>query len=360
MLRRRRVVSLVGIDESRRAHGRAQHVHRLGREGCILDDALHDFREFLRRLDRGDERLELLARGEVALQQQIGRLFERRVVGQVVDVVAAVDETAFFPKDVADRRLVGDDAFETLGGGGSRLHGGWHGTQFTYAQQKPEASAPLRLDQAQRHLAALGLWQGGPLLEQGAARPTGVAVRGGLVAAEDRSEASLLAVGERRDGALEAVREDIRRDVARRTLLDARDLGLDEEGSPVFEGGSFERGHRQRHLPAPWRAAGERRADRLFGAFEHGRHQLHPADQRRIVEPDESLGNEQLHAVAGAPARQAAQPVADLRRGTALIDLAEERLLERDGPLDHPHGIATRRDDASSQNEREGTHTPPR
>src|SRR6185295_16063773 len=56
-------------------------------------------------------------------------------------------------------------------------------------------------------------------------------------------------------------------------------------------------------------------------------------------------------------ASQVAQPIADLRCGTAPVDLAEERFLERDGPLHHAHGVAARRDEAGSQNEHEGAHT---
>src|SRR5882762_1475996 len=46
------------------------------------------------------------------------------VFGEIVDVVAAVNEAAFLAEHVADRRRGGDDAFEALGGG---FQHGWHG-----------------------------------------------------------------------------------------------------------------------------------------------------------------------------------------------------------------------------------------
>ena len=55
---------------------------------------------------------ELGAVGEFALKQQVGRFFERRCRRQFVDVVAAVDELAEFPVDIADGGVGRDDSLQ--------------------------------------------------------------------------------------------------------------------------------------------------------------------------------------------------------------------------------------------------------
>ncbi len=76
------------------------------------------------------KRREFLGRGLVALEEEEGDFFEGGVVGEVVDLVAAVDELVLL--DGADRGLAADDAFKAAGergglvgsGRGGRVLGG--------------------------------------------------------------------------------------------------------------------------------------------------------------------------------------------------------------------------------------------
>ena len=116
VLRRPAVVAAIGVHEHRRAHRRAQHVHRVRGGGRVLDDAMHYAVDLLGCFDLCGERLELRPRRQLAVEEQIGRLLERRVVGEIVDVVPPVDQAAFVTEDGAHRRFGGDDAFEALRG----------------------------------------------------------------------------------------------------------------------------------------------------------------------------------------------------------------------------------------------------
>ena len=82
------------------------------------------------RAARGEARVEvdeLLVRREVPEQQQVDDLLVVRMVGQIVDVVAAVGEPADLPFDVGQDGLADDDPFET------RIHhgGGHNGPGFS-------------------------------------------------------------------------------------------------------------------------------------------------------------------------------------------------------------------------------------
>src|SRR5690606_20328158 len=52
---------------------------------------------------------------EVTEPQEVSNFLEGRVAGEVVDLVAAVDQAALLAHDFADTRLCGDDAFQPLG-----------------------------------------------------------------------------------------------------------------------------------------------------------------------------------------------------------------------------------------------------
>ncbi len=59
------------------------------------------------------ECIELAACREVSEEQQMGNFFERRVGRKIVDVVAAIGQTADLALDIAQDRRTNDDAFET-------------------------------------------------------------------------------------------------------------------------------------------------------------------------------------------------------------------------------------------------------
>jgi hypothetical protein len=122
------VIAAIRIDEDQ-AYGGAQHIHWVGVERRVPDHALTTGRAARFRL--GDNCLSWRA-WEVPVQQQIGGLLERRMIGQVVDVIATVDEPPFCAEHITDRRFVGDDSFQTATGG--VVDGGRHGGGGTPVQ----------------------------------------------------------------------------------------------------------------------------------------------------------------------------------------------------------------------------------
>ena len=88
-----RVVAGFGIERGERGHRGPQHVHRMR----ILhrpDDVVNGAGELARLFHRAVEGVELRRGRELAVQQEVGGLFERRVRGEIVDRVAAVPELA--------------------------------------------------------------------------------------------------------------------------------------------------------------------------------------------------------------------------------------------------------------------------
>ena len=68
--------------------------------------------------------LQFSLRGQLAIPQQVAGLFKVGVVGQFVNVDAAVGEDALISVDVADAGIGSDDSFQALGGvrGGQAGH----------------------------------------------------------------------------------------------------------------------------------------------------------------------------------------------------------------------------------------------
>src|SRR5439155_1760673 len=113
-----RVVGRVGIEGREGRHAGAQHLHRRR----LLRERPKQGDQPGRELPGGgggerlDVRGELLAARQGAVPQEINHLFERGVLDEVVDVVAAVDQPAFPPVDEADFRRRDDDVLETAFG----------------------------------------------------------------------------------------------------------------------------------------------------------------------------------------------------------------------------------------------------
>ena len=90
---RARDVGGLGIERGERRDRRAQHVHGVGGlDGC--DDVEDRRRQPAGAAQLRPEALELRLRGQLAVQQQVGRLLEGGVLRQVVDGVAAVAQFA--------------------------------------------------------------------------------------------------------------------------------------------------------------------------------------------------------------------------------------------------------------------------
>ena len=109
-----RVVLFVGVVEAERRHGSSQHLHRRGGGGKgaqQVDDALVEGagQGQLRR-----EFAQLEFAGQAAVPEQVGGLLEAGVLGQLVDVDAAIGEHARFSVNPADSGVGGNNSFKTL------------------------------------------------------------------------------------------------------------------------------------------------------------------------------------------------------------------------------------------------------
>ncbi len=109
----------VGEREGR--HGRAQRLHRRGVHRVAVDDRRHGPGQLACSGELGVERTQLVARRQVALEQQERDLLVGRVLRELGDVEAAVHEHALVGVDRADARLGDGDTGERNG-----LLGGRH------------------------------------------------------------------------------------------------------------------------------------------------------------------------------------------------------------------------------------------
>ena len=111
------LVVVGGEHRERRPHGR----HRVGVLGRVVTEVVQEVgvdRPGLAEL--AVELVELGLGRELALPEQVGHLLERGVLGQVADVVAAVDELALLAVDGRELGVEGGHAFEAAGLGGGR------------------------------------------------------------------------------------------------------------------------------------------------------------------------------------------------------------------------------------------------
>ena len=103
------VVDVLGVrvEGRQRAGGGEQHPHRVG----VVAEALHELLDVL--VDEGvvgdleDPLVELLARGQLAVDQQVGDLEVDGLLAELLDRVAAVLEHAGLAVDVGDRAAAG-------------------------------------------------------------------------------------------------------------------------------------------------------------------------------------------------------------------------------------------------------------
>ena len=114
-IRRRRHVlaERVQLAEGRDRGTQRRHGRRLRRGGGDLIENHARHRALARQ--HGGEIGQLRTRGQLAFPQQIGRFFEGRVLGEIVDVVTAVGEQSLLAVDDADARAPRDDALEPGG-----------------------------------------------------------------------------------------------------------------------------------------------------------------------------------------------------------------------------------------------------
>ena len=109
----RRGVDL-GVEVGQDAHRRPEHVHRVVTGGDLADQADQRFGQGPRRRDPRPEGVEVRRLGQVAVEQEVGRLEVRDAGGEVLDLVAAILQAAgaLLPLDVGDRRFIGDHTLQ--------------------------------------------------------------------------------------------------------------------------------------------------------------------------------------------------------------------------------------------------------
>src|SRR5439155_1155823 len=109
-----RLVVVVGIERGERGHAGAKHLHRrrLLRQRAQQRDELGRQPARRRRIQRLVEGVVLLLRRQRAEPEEVDDLLERGLGGEVVHVVAAVDQAAFAAVDEADVRRRDDDILE--------------------------------------------------------------------------------------------------------------------------------------------------------------------------------------------------------------------------------------------------------
>jgi hypothetical protein len=91
-----------------------ERVHRRGVRGQGTEGGEHRLRQVAVGAETFAEIVELRAIGETAVPEEKGDLLEGGLPGQLVDVVATIDEAAFFSEDVAEGGRGGDNSFEPL------------------------------------------------------------------------------------------------------------------------------------------------------------------------------------------------------------------------------------------------------
>jgi hypothetical protein len=90
-----------------RVHGRSflrqrpEYINDFGRERAI-------------RSKRSLQRVEFLAIRQAILVEEMNDLFKRRLAGEFVDVVAGVDQDAFFATHIAQAGFCGNNSFQTF------------------------------------------------------------------------------------------------------------------------------------------------------------------------------------------------------------------------------------------------------
>ena len=101
MLRTVRVLAL-GVEGAQRVHHRRQDAHRVGVRRVVLEEALHVLMHQRMVADVALELLQLLLRGQLAEQQQVGYLDERGLLSQLLDGVAPVLQDALLTVQEGD------------------------------------------------------------------------------------------------------------------------------------------------------------------------------------------------------------------------------------------------------------------
>ena len=103
----------VWIVKTQHRHRGAHQVHRQRILRRVLDKIDNSIRQLSLPAQLLSATLELLAIRQFVVPKKINNFLVTDFAGQLVDVVAAVNQLAFVANDVAQSRGIGDDAFES-------------------------------------------------------------------------------------------------------------------------------------------------------------------------------------------------------------------------------------------------------
>ena len=106
-------ISNVWIVKAEHRHRRAHHIHRRGIFWRALDKIDNSIRQFSLTAQLIRAALQFLAIRQLVVPKKINNFLVTDFAGQLVDVVAAVNELALVADDVAQSRRVRDNAFES-------------------------------------------------------------------------------------------------------------------------------------------------------------------------------------------------------------------------------------------------------
>ena len=102
----------IGIGHPQQRHAGSQDIHRMRARRDDADEGFHGTGQRPLRVQLCGEVIQLLARGQLAEQQEIGNLLERGLLGQITDRVASVPETGRALVHFAEGALARDHALK--------------------------------------------------------------------------------------------------------------------------------------------------------------------------------------------------------------------------------------------------------
>src|SRR5213075_166108 len=111
----RRFLVYVGVVKAKHGNGRSHHIHWIGSFWRRLDKIDHWIWQLPFGSKRMGEFVELAPIWQFPLPQQVNHFLVTDFAGEIVDVVAGVNELTLIADDIAQSRRIRDDAFQSAG-----------------------------------------------------------------------------------------------------------------------------------------------------------------------------------------------------------------------------------------------------
>src|SRR4030095_3706362 len=110
----RRLLVHLPIIKPEHRDGGAHHIHRAGGFRRSLDEVNYPARQLPLSAQLLHKSIDLLAIRQLSLPKEVNDFLETDFAGQLVDVVAGVDQLPFVTDDIAQARAVCDNSFQTF------------------------------------------------------------------------------------------------------------------------------------------------------------------------------------------------------------------------------------------------------